>query len=160
MVNALVNSVIFFPFFPVVFVVARLSKDNYAVFAPRICRSESVQYDTYSLIFFHGQILDGGGLSRRAYLRLFMDLSLARSQKLISFLVRHCRLCSYYTKWTRGIITTVINKLADDPSRRFIWEEISFFERWWQEQDQLMQHKVRKYEIKWDKHYFSLFFGG
>jgi hypothetical protein len=51
----------------------------------------------------------------------------------------------YYTKWTRGIITTVVNKLADDPSRRFIWEEISFFERWWQEQDQLMQHKVRKF---------------
>ena len=49
----------------------------------------------------------------------------------------------YYQKYTGGIITTVIKALKSNPGRRFIWAEISFFELWWQHQNEQMRQNTR-----------------
>lgn len=42
------------------------------------------------------------------------------------------------------ILDTVIPELLMDPSKRFIYVEIAFFWRWWQEQDDRMRHLVKQ----------------
>jgi alpha-mannosidase II len=49
----------------------------------------------------------------------------------------------YYQKYTGGIITTVVKALKANPGRRFIWAEISFFELWWQHQNEQMRQNAR-----------------
>eukprot|EP01119_Soliformovum_irregulare_P018725 TRINITY_DN5796_c0_g1_i2.p1 TRINITY_DN5796_c0_g1~~TRINITY_DN5796_c0_g1_i2.p1 ORF type:complete len:175 (-),score=37.76 TRINITY_DN5796_c0_g1_i2:91-615(-) len=50
----------------------------------------------------------------------------------------------YYEAKTRHIITNIVNTLNDDPRRHFIWAEISFFSKWWNDQDGTMKEKTRK----------------
>ena len=40
------------------------------------------------------------------------------------------------------ILDSVIPLLASDPTKRFIYVEMAFFWRWWQEQDDRMRHQV------------------
>jgi alpha-mannosidase II len=49
----------------------------------------------------------------------------------------------YYHKYTGGIITTAIKALKKNPSRKFIWAEVSFFELWWQHASSTMQQDAR-----------------
>jgi hypothetical protein len=42
----------------------------------------------------------------------------------------------YYRRDVSRILTGVTRALADDPSKRFVWSEISFFMRWWDSQSQ------------------------
>ena len=42
------------------------------------------------------------------------------------------------------ILDSVIPQLSADPSKRFIYVEIAFFERWWNEQNGDMQKEVKK----------------
>ena len=42
------------------------------------------------------------------------------------------------------ILDSVIPQLSADPSKRFIYVEIAFFERWWKEQNETMQTEVKK----------------
>ena len=42
------------------------------------------------------------------------------------------------------ILDSVIPQLSADPSKRFIYVEIAFFERWWNEQNGAMQTEVKK----------------
>ena len=42
------------------------------------------------------------------------------------------------------ILDSVIPQLSADPSKRFIYVEIAFFERWWNEQGEAMQAEVKK----------------
>lgn len=51
---------------------------------------------------------------------------------------------NYYTKWTKGIISSVITALDEDSRRTFIWCETSFFSRWWVDQDELTRDKVKR----------------
>ena len=44
----------------------------------------------------------------------------------------------------KQILDSVIPQLLLDPSRRFIYVEIAFFERWWNEQSEAMQAEVKK----------------
>ena len=44
----------------------------------------------------------------------------------------------------KKILDSVIRQLSADPSRRFIFVEIAFFERWWNEQSLVKQEEVRK----------------
>ena len=41
------------------------------------------------------------------------------------------------------IIDTVIGELVKDPNKTFIYVEIAFFKRWWEEQDDQMKEVVR-----------------
>jgi lysosomal alpha-mannosidase len=42
------------------------------------------------------------------------------------------------------IIDSAIEALLDNPDRRFIYVEIAFFWRWWLEQTEDMQNKVKQ----------------
>lgn len=53
----------------------------------------------------------------------------------------------YHDQWTRNILTTITDSLWEDPSRRFIWAEVSFFARWWDNQDETKRNRVRKLAV-------------
>lgn len=50
----------------------------------------------------------------------------------------------YFQRQTKQIITTVIQSLAKDERRKFIWAEISYFEWWWNEQDEETRKLTRR----------------
>jgi alpha-mannosidase II len=49
----------------------------------------------------------------------------------------------YYQSRTKGILNSVFRALDEDHNRHFIWAEISFFSRWWQDIDTAMKNTVR-----------------
>ena len=49
----------------------------------------------------------------------------------------------YYTRSVQYILGTVIPELARDPSRRFMYVEQAFFQRWWRQQSPAMQALTR-----------------
>ncbi|KAL3939558.1 MAG: hypothetical protein SGBAC_005745 [Bacillariaceae sp.] len=49
----------------------------------------------------------------------------------------------YYQSQTKHILDTIIESLQQDSRRKFIWAEISFFEKWWNEQSSDKQETVR-----------------
>ncbi|XP_076847855.1 alpha-mannosidase 2x isoform X3 [Brachyhypopomus gauderio] len=50
----------------------------------------------------------------------------------------------YYNEQTQHILNNMVVKLTEDPRRKFIWSEISFFVKWWESVDSLKQEAVRK----------------
>ncbi|XP_076458768.1 lysosomal alpha-mannosidase-like [Babylonia areolata] len=50
----------------------------------------------------------------------------------------------YYYERVQYILDSVIPELIKDPSKRFIYVEIAFFDRWFREQTDSMRHVVRK----------------
>lgn len=84
-------------------------------------------------------------------LLLYLGCNLVEAEKLKVFVVPHSH-CDpgwwktfegYYQQWTKGIIDSVISALAEDDRRTFIWTEISFFQRWWSDQNAVTQQKAR-----------------
>ncbi|CAO2825488.1 unnamed protein product [Amaranthus hypochondriacus] len=39
----------------------------------------------------------------------------------------------YYDRQSRHILDTIVESLSKDPRRKFIWEEMSYLERWWRD---------------------------
>ena len=50
----------------------------------------------------------------------------------------------YYDDQTKHILDNMVVKLSENPKRKFIWAEISFFSMWWAEQDLGTREKVMK----------------
>jgi len=49
----------------------------------------------------------------------------------------------YFQSQTKQILSTVVQALQQDPRRKFIWAEISYFEWWWREQPSHIQDSTR-----------------
>eukprot|EP01018_Ginkgo_biloba_P022636 Gb_26182 [translate_table: standard] len=50
----------------------------------------------------------------------------------------------YYLQRTRHILDTIIRALLKDSRRKFIWEEMSYLERWWRDASALDREKLIK----------------
>jgi alpha-mannosidase II len=49
----------------------------------------------------------------------------------------------YFKTKTKNILDTIVESLSEDPTRRFIWAEISFFSLWWNQANDTMKQKCR-----------------
>lgn len=50
----------------------------------------------------------------------------------------------YYTTEVKSILDTVVEALQEDPAKRFVWEEVSFFSLWWRQASEEQKDAVKK----------------
>lgn len=50
----------------------------------------------------------------------------------------------YYTSDVKSILDTVVEALQADPTKRFVWEEVSFFSLWWGQASEEQKDAVKK----------------
>lgn len=48
----------------------------------------------------------------------------------------------YYDRQSRHILDTIVETLSKDPRRKFIWEEMSYLERWWRDTTDVMKETL------------------
>jgi lysosomal alpha-mannosidase len=51
---------------------------------------------------------------------------------------------AYFTSDVKSILDTLLEALQDDPSKRFVWEEVSFLSRWWEQASAEQKDAMKK----------------
>ena len=51
---------------------------------------------------------------------------------------------AYFTADVKSILDSLLVALQDDPSKRFVWEEVSFLSRWWEQASEQQKETMRK----------------
>jgi len=54
----------------------------------------------------------------------------------------------YFQQRTQGILNTIVQALHENPTRKFIWAEMSYLSMWWSQAPIDMRDKMRNLIVK------------